>query len=268
MNYQVDVIIIGDSKSGHEMLDKLASSKPKVRFAFVSQTFKSTTTHDYNSVKYFRDEVVYTSYRHRLFSCYLKNGDIIFGTHMIIASGINYEPLMLNNELVPCVFNTLDDLPKTAKDQPAVVVANQVSDFKFALDVAKKYKQVYLCTGNISLGEITEATNKKLTKIDNLVVLPNTSIQKAISENKALKKIELDNYSTVNCSAIFVKTATKPATDFIPKKLMLRDNLGYLTVSDTSESTLVPKCFAIGNCVKKYTKAIEQKVIDAILKDF
>ena len=73
MNYQVDIIIIGDSKSGQEILDKLASTKPTIKFAFISQAFKSTTTHDYLNVEYFRNEVVFTDYKNRLFVCYLKN---------------------------------------------------------------------------------------------------------------------------------------------------------------------------------------------------
>lgn len=269
MNYRVDVIIIGDSKNGHELLDKLATGNPKINIAFISQAFKSTTTHDYINVKYFKNEVVYTSYRHRLFNCYLKNGDVLFSTHLIIASGVAYEPLMINNESVPCVFNTTDDIPKIAKDQPALVVYNQASDVKFALEIAKKYKQVYLCTTEIDINSnITEATAKKLAKAENLVVLPNTTIQKAISEKGVLQKVDLDNYSTINCSAIYAKTASKPAIEFVPEKLMLRDEAGYLKVSEKAESTLVPKCFAVGNCVQKYTKAMEQALIEAILNDF
>lgn len=268
MNFRVDVMIIGDSKSGHDILDKLASSKSALKVAFISQAFKSTTSHDYVNVKYFRDEVEHISYRHRLFCCYLKNGDAIFGTHLVIASGLNYEPLIVNNEQVPCVFNTVDDVPKMAKDLPALVICNQDSDAKLALEVAKKYKQVYLCTQALNLTEkISVTMAKKLAKIENLVVLPNTSIKKVISDNKVLQKIELDNYSEVSCSAIYVKTAAKPALDYVPKKILAKEE-GYPVVSENCESTLVPGCFVAGNCLRKYTKTMEQKLVDTILKDF
>ena len=269
MNYRVDVIIIGDSKNGHELLDKLATGNPKINIAFISQAFKSTTTHDYINVKYFRGEVEYLSYRHRMFNCYLKNKDIIFSTHVIVASGVSYEPLMLNNEVVPNVYNNADDIPKIAKNQPALVIYKQASDAKLALEVAKKYKQVYLCTKELDITkDITKATAEKISKVENLVVLPNASVQKAISENGALQKVELDNYSRINCSAVFVKTDFKPATEFIPKKLVQKDEYGYLVVSDKAESTLVPKFFAAGNCAKKYTKAMDQQIIETILNDF
>jgi thioredoxin reductase len=268
MNFQVDVIIIGDSKSGHDILDKLALHKPAIKIAFISKTFKSTTAHDYVNVKYFREEVEYVSYRHRLFCCYTKSGDNVFSTHLVIASGLDYEPLLINNEPVIGVFNNLDDIPKTAKDQPAVVICNQDSDAKFAMEVAKKYKQVYICTKATSMSDVvSSATAKKLDKIDNIVVLTNTSISKVTLDKNSRQKIEFDNYSEVNCSAIYAKTPATPAIDFIPKKLLARED-GYPIVTESCESTLVPGCFVAGNSLKKYTKSMEQCIIGTILKDF
>jgi thioredoxin reductase len=268
MNYQVDIMISGDSKSGHEILDKLASGSPTIKFAFISQSFKSTTTHDYLNVEYFKDEVIFTDYKNRLFGCYLKNGDRIYGTHLIIASGLTYSPFTINNKPVLNVYHTTDDIPKTAKNLPAVVIGNKNSDIKFALDVAKKYKQVYLCVKDMSFDNIASANNKKLEKVKNLLILPNTSILKAISKDGALQKVELDNYSTLSCSAIYVKTDATPATAFVSDRLVKKDEAGYLLTNDKAESTLVPKCFAIGNCAKKYTKAIKQLLIETILNDF
>ena len=268
MNFRVDVMIVGDSKSGHAILDKIASAKPAVKIAFISQSFKSTTTHDYINVKYFRDEVVYVGYRHRLFCCYMKNGDHIYSTHLVIASGLNYEPLVINNEPVPCVFNTLDEVTKNAKDQPVVVICNDEIDAKFAMEIAKKYKQVYICTKEFNLNESLSATaSKKLAKVENIVILPNTAIRKVTSNNGILQKVELDNYSEVTCSAIYAKTMAKPATDFVPRKILPKEE-GYPVVKDNCESELVPGCFAAGNCLKKYTKAMEQRLIESILKDF
>lgn len=268
MNYQVDIMIVGDSKSGHDILDKLASSQSTLQIAFISQHFKSTTTHDYVNVKYFKDEVSYVSYRHRLFCCYLKNGDNVFSTHLIVASGLDYEPLIINNEPVPCVFNTIEDTPKNAKDLPALVICDQESEAKLALEIAKKYKQVYVCTKEMTLKEsVSDTTVKKLNKLENLAVLPNTTIQKVISDKGALQKVVLDNYAEINCAAIYVKTDSKPAVEFIPRKILSREN-GYPAVKENCESTLVPKCFAAGNCLKKYTKAMEQKLIETVLKDF
>jgi thioredoxin reductase len=268
MNYLVDIIVVGDSTIGHGIVDKLATTKRQTKIAFISQTFKSTTTHDYVNVKYYRSEVEYVSYRYRLFCCYTKNGDHIYGTHLVIASGLTYEPLIINGEQVPCVFNTTDDIPKTAKDLPALVICNQNIDAKFALDVAKKYKQVYLCTKAVELTEsVTDANAKKLAKTENIAIIPNTSVQKVVSDGKTLRKVTFDNYSEINCSAIYVKTPSKPEIEFIPKKILARED-GYPVVTENCESTLVPKCFAAGNCLKKYTKAMEQNLLETILKDF
>jgi thioredoxin reductase len=268
MNYRVDVIVVGDSKNGHAILDKLASSRPTLHAAFISKSFKDTTKHDYTNVKYFKNEVEYVSYRQRLFCCFLKNGDNIFGTHLVVATGLNYEPLVINNKQVPCVFNSTEDVAKTAKDLPALVICNQEADAKLALDAAKKYKQVYLCTRAVDLAESLSATTmNKLAKTENIAILPNTSVQKVISNEGSLQKVELDNYSEVSCNAIYTNTPGKPAIEFLPKKILQKEE-GYPVATENCESTLVPGCFVVGSSLKKYTKAMEQKVIDTILNAF
>jgi thioredoxin reductase len=270
MNYQVDVMIIGDSKVGHEILDKIASSKPSIKVAFISKAFKSTTTHDYLNVEYFRDEVVFTDYKNRLFGCYLKKGTRIYGTHLIIASGVDYEPLILANGKPASagVYSSIDDVPKNSKSQPAVVVCSTNADVKFAIDVAKKYKQVYLCVKDSTIEGLTEANAKKLDTAENIVVLQNTSVLKTISKDGVLLKVELDNYSTLNCSAIYTKTDAIPVTSFVSDKLIQKTENGYLAANENAESTIVPKLFAAGNCAQKYTKAMAQNLVEVVLNDF
>jgi thioredoxin reductase len=270
MNYQVDVIIVGDSKVGHEILDKIAASKPTIKIAFISKLFKSTTTRDYLNVEYIRDNVIFTDYKNRLFGCYLESGTRIYGTHLIIASGLAYEPLMLatGKPALVGVYNNVDDVPKTSKNQPAVVVCNVNADVKFALDVAKKYKQVYLCVKDSTIEGLTDANAKKLEKTANIVVLPNTSLLKTISKDGVLLKAELNNYSMLNCSAIYAKTAASPDINFVSDKLVQKTEAGYLVTNENAESTLVPKLFAAGNCAQKYTKTMAQNLVEAVLKDF
>ena len=269
MNILVDIVIIGDSDSGHNLLDTFAKQPARPKVAFISKKFKSTTTNDYAHVQYFGQEVKYISYRQRLFCCYLQNGDNIFSTHLIIASGLEYAPLMLNDKQVPCVFNTLDETPKHSKDQPALVICNKDSDAKFAMEVAKKYKQVYLCTRAVEITKVVNAaTAKKLAKAENIAVLPNTSLLDTTTDRYGnLQKVVLDNYSEITCAAIYAKTDSKPALEFVPKKIVARE-ANLPTVTENCESTLVPCCFVVGTCLPKYTKAMEQKMIDKILKDF
>ena len=178
MNSQVDVIVIGDSYDGYDAVKKIASSNPAIKMVFVSKKFRSVTTHDYLNVEYVQDEVVFTDYKNRLFGVYLKNGTRLYCTHLIIASGLAYAPLLAGHKQIPNVFNNVDDIPKHAKNQPAVVIGNTNNDVKFALAVAKKYKQVYLCTPGMTIDGITKSNENKLAKASNIVVLPNTSIIK------------------------------------------------------------------------------------------
>ena len=267
MNKQFDVIIIGDSKNGNEAVKYIAKTTNTIKLAFVSAEFKSTTTRDFINVEYIKDEVVLVDYKNRLFGCYLNNGSRLYCTHLVIASGLNYAPLMLGSKCVPGVFNTADDISKLAKTQQSIVLGNSDADVKLALAVAKKYKHVYLCSSTFELA-ITQSTRKKLDAATNIVVLPNASIVKVSTYNSELKTVELDNYSTVTCSAIFAKTKSTPATSFIPNKIISKDADGYLITTENLESLLIPKCFATGNCVRKNTKKMSLAMANTILNDF
>lgn len=266
MNRQFDVIVIGDSKAGNDAVKNIAAANRAIKIAFISREFKNSTTRDFLNVEYIKDEVTFTDYKNRLFGCYLKSGIRHYCTHLIIASGLGYAPFMVGNKVVPGVFNTATEIPKTAKQQVAVVIGNGDADTKLALAVAKKYKYVYLCTKNIEL-EVTEATFKKLKKAENILVMPNVSIAKAVFEDDALVSVNLDNYSKITCNAIFAKTETTPETAFMSEKLISKEN-NYLKTSNIAQSLLVPKCFAVGSCAAKSTKKMRAAMVEAILSDF
>ena len=269
MNCQVDVVIVGDSVAGNKAVKAIASNNIAIKVFFISREFKSSTTKDFLNVEYIKEEVVFTDYKNRLFCCYLKNGDRIYCTHLIIASGLKYSPLLANNKKVLGVLHNIDDVPKGAKYQPAVVVGkDRDEDVKFALAVAKKYKQVYFCTKGFTFLDTSKSNVKKLDKTENLVILPNSAILKVSRVGEKITKVELDNYSTINCSAIYAKTDASPDTDFVSNKLFNKDEAGYIEISANAESTLVPKCFAVGDCAKKSTNKMIQLMLDSILKDF
>lgn len=267
MNRQFDVIVIGDSKAGNETVKNIATADRTIKIAFISCEFKSSTTRDFISVEYIKDEVIFTDYKNRLFGCYLKSGARHYCTHLIIASGLAYEPLIINNKHVPNVYNNIYNISKSAKNQPAIVIGGKNSDVKLALAVAKKYKQVYLCTESIELTDITMTNKKKLAAAKNIAVLPNASIIKFHTIDGALQTVELDNYSTVTCSAIFVKTAAKPETSFI-SNIISKDSDNFLVTTNLAQSSFIPRCFAVGNCARSSTKKMRAMMIETILNDF
>jgi thioredoxin reductase len=271
MNYQYDLIIIGDSKEGNQLVKSIATANININIAFISREFRATTTPDFLNVEYIKDEVTLTNYKNRLFGCYLNGGDQLYATHLIFAVGQKYAPFTVNNKKVPNVFNTVVDVPKEAKKLPAAVLVNKEADITMAFEVAKKYKYVYLCLDEFA-GRCYEVINKKLAQkqSSNIVVLPNTHIKKVSAYDETLINIELDNYSTVLCSAIYVKTAVSPDTACVPTRasLIKADEAGYFETTDKLESTLVPKCFAAGTCAKKCTKKMINSLIEIILTDF
>lgn len=267
MNSQVDLVVIGDSIEGSAIIRKVANGRPSIKIAFISKNFRSATTRDFLNVEYIKETVVYTDYKNRLFGIYLANGDRIYCTHLVIATGLAYAPFTVGNRILPDTFNNVSDIPKIAKNLPALVVGNTGAAAKLALQVAKKYKQVYLCANSFTLTDITPAVNKKINSTDNVLVLPNTSIIKFHVKKDKLVSVELDNYSTVTCSAVFVKTAATPETDFV-SNIIEKSKTKYLVTDARGQSTLVPKCFAIGNCVLKNSSKLQKEIIDSILSDF
>ncbi len=265
MNTKFDVIIIGDSKEGNAAVKRLAKISKKIKIAFISKTFKRNTARAFLNVEYIKAEVVFTDYKNRLFGCHLDTQQRVFGTHLIIATGVKYAPFTIGNKEILGVFNTIADIDKTAKLLPAVVLAKTETDVKFALTVAKKYKQVYLCIDTFNM-LTSKSTKVKLDNTANIVVLPNTKILKTVVVDGALAKVDLDNYSTVNCSAIFVKTPAMPETSFIHNMLISRDQEGYLLTTKALESTIVPRCFATGSCTVKNTKKMTANMIDTVLR--
>jgi thioredoxin reductase len=223
------------------------------------------------NVEYIKDEVTLTNYKNRLFGCYLKSGNQLYATHLVFAVGQKYAPFTVNNKKVPNVFNTVVDVPKEAKKLPAIVLANNEADVSMALEVAKKYKYVYLCLDDFG-NWISDNMRKKLLlkQAANIVVLPNTHISKVSIKDEILSAVELDNYSTITCAAIYVKTAVSPDTSCVPVRacLIKANEAGYLETDNKLESTLVPKCFAVGSCTQKCTKKMLGSLTETILTDF
>ena len=271
MNSQYDLIIIGDSKEGNQVVKSIASANLNIKIAFISKEFKPNTTPDFLNVEYIKDEVVLTDYKNRLFGCYLKSGSRLYATHIVFAVGQKYAPFIINNKKVSNVFNTTTYIPKEAKQLPAIVLAKNETDTGMALEVAKKYKYVYLCLDDFG-NWISDAMRKKLLlkQAANLVVLPNTHISKVSTLDETLSTVELDNYSTITCAAIYVKTEVSPDTACIPARagLIKANETGYLETNDVLESTLVPKCFAVGSCTQRCTKKMMSSLVNAILTDF
>ena len=182
MNKQYDIIIIGDSPDGFKALKALAAASQTIKIAYVSREFKSTTTRDFLNVEYIKDELVLVDYRTQLFGCYLKSGDRLYSTHIIVASGLKYAPYYVNGKAVPNVFNTPYDISKAAKNLPAVVVGRDTRAIKLAIAVAKKYRHVYLCMDTINpscstalkekIEAITKLIIKDLVKVGSSVQIP------------------------------------------------------------------------------------------------
>ena len=267
MNRQFDIIVVGDSVDGNRLLTSIAGASKKIKIAFISRDFKSTTTRDFLNVEYIKDTVVFTDYKNRLFGCYLQSGIRHFCTHLIVATGLSYAPFYVGAKKVDGVLNTVNEIPKAVKSQAAIVVGSTETEARLALSVAKKYKYVYFCIPTMELG-IKDATRKKLEAAENLLMLPNSVLLKVNKTDGSILEVTLSNYAKITCNAIFAVTTPTAETEFVSEKLFSKEPSGYLETSIELESTLVPKCYAVGTCVKKYTRKHIKVLTETILNDF
>lgn len=267
MNKQFDVLIIGDSPEGAYALKAIASASRKIKIAYISREFKSATTRDFLNVEYIKEEVMWLDYKVKLFGCYLKNGDRLYSTHVIIASGLRYTPYCVNGKPVPNVYNNHYDISKFAKSLPAVVVGRDTQSVKLAIAVAKKYRQVYLCIDSLTV-DCSKALQDKLNCTKNIVMLPNATISKVHSSKNELISVEFSNYSQVTCKAIFIKTACTPETEFIPENIIQKNEEGYCITTKAAQSVLVPNFFVVGSAALKSTKKQRDTMITEILQEF
>ena len=267
MNHKFDIIIIGDSLAGYKCLKKLTASNSKIKIAYISRNFKERTAKNFINVTYIENEVLLVDYKNRLFGVYLDDNSRCFSTHLVVASGLAYDPFIISGKVVPNVYNTIDDIPRYSKLLPAIVLCETDTDIKFAMNIAKKYKYVYACLKDFKI-KITPAMQKHLSTLDNLLIMPNSTITRFFTKDGKLDKVELSTFSQVICSSIYVKTKSSPETSFIPANIFNKDGDNLLIVDDLLQSTLVPKSFAVGNCTARHSVKAVQNMINTILQDF
>lgn len=266
MNFETDIIIVGASSEGIKISEMLSKTCPEFKVTLITKNL-NTKAKIAETINVVLGEVTFTNYRKGLFGCYLSNNQCIFSRSIIFATGVDNAIFKCNNRVVPNAYFEAANLPKTLKEEQAIVFGDSEERVKLAIAVAKKARFVYLCTPTNFLN-LTAKTEDKLRNTENIVWLPRANCSSfATSKDGHLRKILLDTYAEITCSAVFPETQKTPATKFIAKNLFPRTPEGYLKTS-SGESSLVPFCFAIGKCVENFDKKILNQIINYLKENF
>lgn len=135
------------------------------------------------------------------------------------------------------------------KNEDIAIVGTGNSALQEALYLANIVSHIYLINRRDGFrGEEMLVENiKKNPKIE---IIYNANIKSMNEENNKLASITLDNGTTLNVKGVFIYVGYKPATDFIPKKIL--DENGYVKVNEKLE-TEIKGVYAIGDIINKDT---------------
>jgi len=262
-NKMYDVIIIGASVEGVELCSYLRAKASDLKIAFISKNFDNVGKLDLTGVDLYRGEAVCSSYNHSLIGITLRDRTSVFGLTAVIATGSKPAKSQFKGNNI---YYKPIEIKEAMKTKQAVVYGNNEDAVKYALDIAKKFKYIYLCSNTFDLTS-SQKLLKKLDNTANILHLPSCNIT-GIKTDKAgnLNEITLDTYDTIRCAALLLALGRAPDVSGLSKKMVDIDEEGYAVVKEYNELVKTPGIYAIGACVRKNTKQSIHTVGNKILE--
>jgi len=264
-----DIIIVGASKDGLKLAELLSGQPVKV--ALVSKTFnqipKKHSILD-NIIK-ITGEVVYSSYYHGLITFTLANGQKVVGQSAVIATGTKpTKPSYFSEKLknLPLCTKPVEALVH-AKNNQIVVYGNTVEAIKYAIQLSKHFRYIYLCSEAFNLAG-SDSLHKKLAGNTNIVHLPGCKIMSyKADKNNNLREVTLDTYSVIHCAAVVLACGRTPDSTGISDKMVELNSVGAIITDKFNRTTKVPNIYAIGECSTHSSKQSIMTVKNMLLKN-
>ena len=255
-----DVIVVGASEEGISFCKQLLAKSIGLKVVLVSRNFNRPVEID--GLTQIKQEVIFSSYIHGLIGLTLADRSQIFGLNTVIAVGT--KPIKSSLKNCNIKYN-LSDL-KASKTAPAAVFGNDTLAVNYALTMSKKFKYVYLCSSTIELNCETKYL-KKLENTANIVHLPNCNIISCKNNKEGeLVEVQLDTYSSIKCAALIMSLGRTPDNSGLSKRMIEVDSNGYILTKEFNETTIIPKIYAIGGCVKNGSKTRLLPIINHIIE--
>lgn len=255
-----DIIIIGASEEGISFCEQIVEKTENLNIGLVSRNFNR----DINlpQINLINKEVIFSSYHRGLIGLTLADRTMLFGKNIIIATGTKPIKASFKNCNIQYNLNKINP----AKTEPAVVFGNDNFAANYALQLAKKFKYVYLCTSEFDL-KCEAKYIKKIENTANIVHLPNCNITGCKNNKEGrLAEVTLDTYSSIRCSALVMSLGRVPDNPGLSKRMYSVDSKGYIEVKEFGETLIVPNIYAIGTCTKSNTRCRLAPIINKIIE--
>ena len=266
-NELYDIIILGASESGIALCEMIKTKSPETKVALVSKHFNHIKQNNkLLDTKLIMGESVLSSYNHGVIILSLKDRSLVVGKNLVIATG--GKPIKTTKD----TFKNINicykpsEITINPKNKPVVIYGDGELAVSYALELAKKFKYVYLCSSVFKLNCNSKLINK-LNNTINIVHLPNCHIASCKNDKEGkLAEIALDTYETIRCSALVIAIGRLPDVSGVDTRMVELDQDSYVKINATHQTTIVPNIYAIGECTKHNTKISITTVCNHILK--
>ncbi len=259
-----DILILGATPAGLDLAQALSDSGLEV--ALISSNFNyRAKAHELKDITILENPVVFLTYYHGLLALTLKNNAVILGKSLVLATGTSPAKLSIKNQNV--LYKTAE-LKTKRKTEQAVISGNGDRALIYALDLAKKFRYVYICSQEYHL-EGSKSLLKKIADSANIVHLPGCSVVRCKNDrNGMLAEVCLDTYESIKTNTLVAVTPRTPDLPAFTKKFVGVLASGHADLTAEFESKLVPGVYAIGELAPKMTKKQLQELADLLKTKF
>lgn len=265
-NELYDIIVLGASESGIALCEMIKAKSPEMKVALVSKHFNYVkSTNKLLDTKLIIGESVLSSYNHGAIILSLKDRSLVVGKNLVIATG--GKPIKAAKDTLKNIDICYkpSEITINPKNKPAVVYGDGELAVSYALELAKKFKYIYLCSSVFKLDCNSKLLNK-LNNAANIVHLPNCHIVSCKNDKDGkLAEITLDTYETIRCSALVIALGRLPDASGVGTRMIELDKDNYIKTNSLHQTTLVPNIYAIGECTRHDTKRSITTVCNHIL---
>ena len=267
MAHIYETIIIGATPEGLDLAEQLSGEGRKT--IIISSHFRyRTSRHKLNGIELLEATAVFLSFSHGLFGVNVEtttSKGAIFGCNVVFATGTKPIKSSLKNQNI--VYKAIDLIGKH-KSEPVVIYGNNDTAVSYALDLAKRYCYVYLCTPDFELGN-NKRQVKKINETANIVHLQGCNITGCKNDKEGkLVEVSLDTYTNITTKALVVALGRNPDIPTWTKRYLSVLPNGLADVTANCESTLVPGVYAIGAISGKTAKKDIKKLAITLLTKF
>jgi len=267
MAHIYETIIIGATPEGLDLAEQLSGEGRKT--IIISSHFRyRTSKHKLEGVEQLEATAVFLSFSHGLFGVNVEtttSKGAVFGCNVVFATGTKPIKSSLKNSNI--VYKAIDLIGKH-KSEPVVIYGNNDTAVSYALDLAKRYCYVYLCTPDFELGN-NKRLAKKINETANIVHLQGCNITGCKNDKEGkLVEVSLDTYTNITTKALVVALDRSPDIPSWTKRYLSVLPNGIADVTVNCESTLVPGVYAIGALSDKSAKKDIKKLATTLLTKF